>query len=124
MISFQIGPAARTAVTGFPAEFFTVDRLGKELGDCRLAGAARAGEKVGVRDLSVSDGVDECFDDVFLSDDLRKLGGPVCSVKYLVCHISIITQQNAFFCSQTDEALYVTVVLFSELVYNFLGKTF
>ena len=58
-----------------------VERLGQDLGHRRLAGSARAGEQVGVRDPVELDRVSQRADDVLLTDDLVEVLGAMGAVE-------------------------------------------
>jgi hypothetical protein len=47
-----------------------VDRFGQQPGDAGFPRSARTTEEIGVRQPSVSHGVEQCADDLFLSDEV------------------------------------------------------
>ena len=63
-----------------------VERLGEDARRGGLAGAARPGEQVGVRDRAVGDGVAQRALDVLLTDDVVEGLRPVLAVEGLVRH--------------------------------------
>ena len=82
-------PAARIVVVEIrlrPAR--AVEAFGENARDGGLARAARAAEKVGVRDAVLADGVDERLRDVLLAHDVAEPLRPIFSRDDLIAHLS------------------------------------
>ena len=74
LIDLHAGAALAAGLRRHP--FFTVERLGQDARNRRLADAARSGEQVGMMQAARIQGIDQGLEHVLLADGICKVFGP------------------------------------------------